>query len=179
MTFVLLALNYFPVVLHHVCMAFYGYSPPYECRPHRFTPVRYAHPQKASSAMTSYSLIDVNATLGAAVWSGGDDVIFRRCDAVVTSESGANESARCEPGEFHYGVPDEERTVVMEVNLAASPARAHRQISQSVSVHSNVMLDARAREHTHTHTHTHAHARTHARTHTRTHARTHAHTHTL
>ena len=121
LTFVLLAFNLFPVVFHHVCMAFYGYSPPHECRPQSIIPTDVNSSQDLL-VLTSYKVVDVNATRAVGI---SDYVMFQRCYAVVMSQSGVNSSEQCGVGEFRYHLPEDEKTVVVEVRLSSGEFPYH------------------------------------------------------
>ncbi|XP_076473032.1 organic cation transporter protein-like [Babylonia areolata] len=118
LVFVLVALNYFPVVFHHVCMAFYGYTPPFECHPGRAFPPDVISEREGTGFASSYQVKDANST---AVIKNAQ-LIVRSCDVVMTSDKGANRSEQCKAGEFRYMLPEGEKTVVLEWDLVCDRA---------------------------------------------------------
>jgi hypothetical protein len=120
-------------------MAFYGYSPPYDCHPARYADVispdmtsyvthnggvknHSSVSALAENGVTHYYQNDANLTSEASyngahdyVTADGERVIFSQSDVEVTSLTGDNRTEKCEAGEFRYGLPSDETTVVVEV----------------------------------------------------------------
>lgn len=113
--YILLCLNYFPIVLNHLNMAIYGAKTPHRC----LVPERVSENGVSNysyNGVNNTRLIQLNDTEAFGVWR--DSVVkVDKCEVTLQTSRGSDRTESCPHGWVYTRNSEHEWNIIMEVRL--------------------------------------------------------------